>query len=302
MNARLPDVPLGDLTSEQAYQERIAFAEIASLRDKLMRVSYPVLSKNADICRKTRKDIGIVTHTLKSYPKKLRGGAARDISAKDYPTLIYVRPSSPADNAGLTIGDTVIDENDNQLSFPSKVAVNLLERKETVTFVDGDETRTVKIKPDVVCAYDVKLKMSSTINAYATGKSIIVTSGMMNFVESDEELALIIGHELAHNELSHVRKIVSNLILSGFATRYTRPFESEADYVGMYYMARAGYNLDNVENIWRRLGTLSPRGIVHAKTHPQYPSRYLSLAATRKEIQTKLEDGILLMPNMKEGT
>lgn len=301
VDARLPDISLDDLATEQEFQEQRAFSEMATLRDRLMRVSYPILSQNADICSKTRKDVGALTHTLKSYSKKLREGAAREISAKDYPTLMYVRPGSPANKAGLEVGDTILDENGHEVSLPSKGLINALESVGAMTYVRGGETQHVDINPDIICAYDMKLKMTPTINAYATGKSIIVTSGMINFVESDEELALIIGHELAHNELSHVRKIISNLVLSGFATRYTRPFESEADYVGMYYMVRAGYNIDGVENIWRRLGTLSPRGIAHAKTHPQYPNRYLRLSATRKEIEAKIGGGAPLTPNMKDG-
>ena len=60
----------------------------------------------------------------------------------------------------------------------------------------------------------------------------------MEFVESDKELALIIGHELAHNTMGHIRKALGNYVVTLGGTRYTRPFESEADYVGLLYGAR----------------------------------------------------------------
>lgn len=295
LDARLPDISQSDLDREQRLQEKSAFSEMTTLRERLMRVAHPVMKENADICKTTRFDIGASTHTLKSYSKTLRPGAERELGARDEPTLNFVRPGSPADRSGLQTGDVLLDENGKHVALPTAK----FDEHETLTRMRNGQESPVALTPERICGYDIKLKMTPTINAYATGKSIIVTSGMINFVNSDDELALIIGHELAHNEMGHVRKIVTNILLSGFATRYTRPFESEADYVGMYYMARAGYALENVEQIWRRLGTLSPRGIARAKTHPIYPDRYLRLVATRKEIEEKTSGGKELLPNMK---
>jgi len=101
--------------------------------------------------------------------------------------------------------------------------------------------------------------------------------------------------------MGHIRKIVSNIILSLGGTRYTRPFESEADYVGLYYMARAGYSLEKVEEVWRRLALTNPKSVARAKTHPTYPNRYLRIAATRDEIETKKAKGEILLPNFKTG-
>ena len=121
----------------------------------------------------------------------------------------------------------------------------------------------------------------------------------MKFAQSDDELAMIVGHELAHNSMGHIRKIVTNRILSGNATRYTRPFESEADYVGLYYQVRAGYSPDNVEDFWRRLSAVNPRNVTRAKSHPAFPDRFLRLAATREEIEAKQDAKVLLLPNFR---
>ena len=52
-----------------------------------------------------------------------------------------------------------------------------------------------------VCDYPVLLGDDDALNAYADGNNIIITRGMMRFLESDRELALVIGHELAHNSM-----------------------------------------------------------------------------------------------------
>ena len=237
----------------------------------------------------------------KSYPKRLRPAAKREAGAADKPTIHYVRPGSPGDDAGLIQGDIVLNPEGDPLSSPSAKLLKALEQDSALSVQRGENIEPLTLMPETRCAYSVKLKMTTAINAYATGKSIIVTAGMMEFARSDDELAMIIGHELAHNELGHIRKIISNLALSGFATRYTRPFESEADYVGLYYAARAGFDIDGVENLWRRLAKRSAVPIVRAKTHPTYPDRFVRLRAARSEIRAKETDGQALIPNMKDG-
>ncbi len=141
--------------------------------------------------------------------------------------------------------------------------------------------------------------MSASINAFANGKAIVMNAGMMTFAASDDELAYVIGHELAHNTQGHIRKTITNLVLTGFATRYTRPFESEADYVGLYYMARAGFNPDGVEDLWRRLARQTLRPVYKAKTHPTFPTRTIRIKATQEEILQKQSQGDPLIPNFK---
>ena len=119
----------------------------------------------------------------------------------------------------------------------------------------------------------------------------------MDFAQSDDELALIVGHELAHNTMGHIRKSITNYIISFGGTRYIRPFESEADYVGLYYLIRAGYSPRGVEDFWQRLATVAPKGINRAKTHPTFPDRFLRIRAAQDEMLEKQKTGAPLIPN-----
>lgn len=293
VETRLP-VPDALLMKEETQaQEEKAFARYLDLLERLDIQAARILQANTDLCPKTHGDPGILTHTLKSYPKHLRDAAARRLGAKETPSILLVRKGGPVSGHRLEKGDFFVNEKDEPVHFS--------DAGDVVRVQTSAGIKTLSFAPVSACDYKVRLKFSSAINAYATGKSIIVTTGMMDFVENDSELALILGHELAHNTMGHVRKSIQNILLSGLATRYTRPFESEADYVGMYYMARAGYPLDGVETFWRRLGIEHPKSIVRAKTHPVTPSRMLSIHATAREIAEKRKNGEALTPNFLEG-
>ena len=299
---RLPDISLPELAAERASQETSAFAEIDRLHARLWDVAYPVLAENTDLCPRTRPDIGIATYSLKSYPKDMREAAAREFGAQDEPSIRRVIKGSAADKAGLKAGDILLSEDSKPMTATGKsMRAQLKNGAAKINVRRGETQFFVNVTPREICDYKVTLSMRSTINAYATSRSIVMTSGMMNFTQSDEELALIVAHELAHNTMAHVRKIVGNMIISGFATRYTRPFESEADYVGLYYLVRAGYNPEGTEKLWQRMALIGPRSVGRAKTHPTHPDRYLRLAAAREEIAAKQAAGEPLVPNYKKS-
>ena len=299
VETRLPSPDIRLLAKESGAQEQQAFVRYLDMLERLDQIGAKVLLANAELCKKTVPDIGLVTHSIKSYPKHLRDSAAQYIDARETPSVLLVRKNSPAEKIGLIPGDEIVDEDGKAVNFLGKKSRDLFDKTGVVLRRDNSENGYQVLTPnaDVKCGYPIVLKFSGAVNAYANGKSIIVTTGMMDFAKRDEELALVVGHELAHNTMGHVPKSIRNLLLSGFATRTTRPFESEADYVGLYYMARAGFEMDGVEDFWRRLGVKNPKSIVRAKTHPVTPARLLSIRAAAEEIKQKTEIGVALVPN-----
>ena len=140
-------------------------------------------------------------------------------------------------------------------------------------------------------------------------------SGLFDLTKSDDELALILGHELAHNVLGHLKqpaaKPKSGGILDAFvratigaavANTVTPPFsiakEKEADYAGLYFMARAGYDVTAADSFWHRLNETT-RATSVARTHPSGPERLKALQATIAEIKAKQKANKPLEPNLK---
>jgi beta-barrel assembly-enhancing protease len=185
------------------------------------------------------------------------------------------------------------------------------------------------LQPVEGCDYPVVLdNNSSAINAYADGKQIVVAKGIVRFAENDNELAMVIAHELGHSAMRHVDKIRQNAsvgILGGFAVdallgaagvntggqaaqmggnmavmQYSIPFEQEADYVGMYFLERGGYSAANVANFWRRMGAENAQAISNRSTHPTSVERFLAIERTYAEISAKKRAGQALVPNMQK--
>ena len=169
------------------------------------------------------------------------------------------------------------------------------------------------------CSFPVLLSDGQSLNAAADGKRVYIHAGMMRFVESDDELAYIVGHELAHNVLEHIDKKRGNAILGGVvdvlltaatgvstdgafskagAGAYSQAFESEADYLGMYIAAQAGYDISSGPLFWRRMAIESSGSIAagYQSSHPSTPQRFVALTNTIDEIHGKQAMGLALMP------
>ncbi|MDB2414471.1 M48 family metallopeptidase [Rickettsiales bacterium] len=177
------------------------------------------------------------------------------------------------------------------------------------------------------CFYEFELLDSGTTNAYTDGKKIFITTAMMNFCKTDEELAIVLGHEYAHNIMGHIKSKQTNMLFgsalgvlldaaassqgietgSAFnklgsqvgALSYSQEFEKEADYVGLYITSISGYNVDTAPDFWRRMSIRDHRSINSGRTHPSNPARTLALSKVVQEIANKKKAGLVLTPDIK---
>jgi hypothetical protein len=173
------------------------------------------------------------------------------------------------------------------------------------------------VRPHIVCDVLLVLGFSDAVNAQASDRAILVTRGMLRFLKSDDELALVIGHELAHVALKHYESLkaeaqarvgasIFGILLGarGLGNMVPRAMpqdrERDADYLGVYLAAAAGYRYDEMPGMWRRMAAIHPASIEGSqmKTHPAAPERFLALDRAVEEIKAKTARSEPLRPDM----
>ena len=153
--------------------------------------------------------------------------------------------------------------------------------------------------------------VDDSINAFVLpGGKVGVTTGMLRFMRNDDELAAVLGHEVAHVIANHAAERYSQSALAqvgaglvGAATQnaesgiaqalgqyagpalqvavlmpYSRRHELEADRLGLDLMVRAGFSARNGVELWRRMaargGANTPEIL---STHPSDAARVQQL-------------------------
>ena len=314
---------------EIRYQQELHITTILDYQDKIDRVATPLLKSSLPFCEKSSGVyLGYRVDNLSGWTPEYRNVAKTVLQLDEALKVTSVIQASPADKAGLKPGDIILKVNDHS-TIAGKGAVkdhnNLID---DLTIGDvrlkvmrGDAVIDMNISTEPVCSYGVYIIMNNAVNAFADGNNIYITSGLMRFAESDREIAMVIGHEIAHNAMQHLeaRKANSGLasvfdiisaaygvnthgLFSSMGGRsFSKEFEHEADYLGLYIIARAGLDIENLENFWRRMAAENPgtNDDSFFRTHPISANRVLGVKAAIAEIEQKKGSGTQLLPSLK---
>jgi beta-barrel assembly-enhancing protease len=166
---------------------------------------------------------------------------------------------------------------------------------------------------DAKVPFTIKVIDGEEVNAFALpGGFFFVYSGLILKADSEAELAGVMAHEIAHVAARHgtcqatkgeiaqlstipliflggwagygIRQGVSLLIPMGFL-QFSRQFEKEADYLGLQYMYKAGYDPTAFVDFFEKIETLEKRkpGTM-AKVFATHPMTEDRIVASQKEI------------------
>jgi hypothetical protein len=334
---QMGNVSQEQIRAEEARQKAFVISTGIEQERRLLDVGFPLLRDARLVCADaTGPKLGITFASARAYSREWQD-AARAVGISDTVTVIAMAAESPTARAGmrtldriLGISDKPVRTGEDGLKDVSKLLDRALEGEGEPVRVHvfrGGAHLEISILPEPTCAYDLFVIRDEEINAFADGKSVYVTTAMMRFA-SDDDLATVLSHEIAHNAMGHIQAKKRNTLLAGLlgaaidiaaatqgvnthgdftnqfaalgAMTFSQDFEREADYVGMYVLALNNRPLDNASNFWRRMAIESPGSITFARSHPTTAERYIRLEQAAAEINAKLASGRRLAPEFKK--
>lgn len=167
--------------------------------------------------------------------------------------------------------------------------------------------------------WEFKLVKDEQVNAFCMpGGKIVVYEGLMKIVSSDDELAVVLGHEVAHAVAKHSNERMSQQVLAqygasvlsgalgnksqavqsvantvyglgaqyGVVLPFSRKHESEADYMGLVFMAMAGYNPEVAVKFWQKMSASGGANVPEfMSTHPSDATRISDIQKHLPEIE-----------------
>lgn len=199
------------------------------------------------------------------------------------------------------LGEKVLQEVQRRWQFVQEPSVN--------NYVNRIGKRILQSIDPQPFEYRFFVLNTTDVNAFAVpGGFVFIHSGLMILVENEDELASVICHEIGHVAARHVAKrsekgqkislaslgaILAAILLGGQAAgaittttiaatqtamlKYSREDEEEADYLGLKFMMRAGYDTHSMITMlkkFRRIsGPASSDPPAYLLTHPAVEER-----------------------------
>lgn len=243
---------------------------------------------------------GLAFHHLGEYRPQDRAEAIARYAVDRGIGVLSVVEDSPAARAGLAAGDVLVAVNGSPFPSPAAIAAEpdedlrrdrmsaaeeLLEEQlrrgsARLDVLRAGQVRTATLAPVAGCPARGRLARSGQENAFADGRYAIMTTGFLGFFRSDDELAVALAHELAHNILRHPQQLEAQGVPKGGImrqigrnARLVRATEEEADRLSVRLLAAAGYDLDAIIPFWRRLYARPDAMLQIISAHPSRRAR-----------------------------
>lgn len=274
-------------------------------------VAYRLAASGRQHCPALLPLTGMFLHYLPEYEGLNRAEAVRLYGVDRGPGILSVVSGSPAARSGLLAGDVLLSINGIALPTGESLARAGAKWRTAAAGVETlveDQLRVgparlkvlregrelvLELQRELGCPVRARLARSNQANAFADGRTVIMTTRLLNFVRSDDELAVVLGHEAAHNILGHPARLEEEKVPKGFLANFgknaarVRATEEEADGLGLKLAWSSGYDLNAAIPFWRRLyRTYDPIPTPKLfNRHPSLAARERAVAETVAELR-----------------
>jgi len=248
------------LCSAPAAAAPISIRSLAAQEMHLATIAYRIGIARAGICPNREMMTGMVLHDLTQYDRLMRPAVSRAFSLTNGIGVLGLVPDSAAAQAGLQIDDEILSVGGHSVEDASAQTAGSksswrMERFQNAMQAALDvgptkllirrhgDLRTIFLNGQPGCGGRLSLTNSSVQNAWSDGTHVVVTIGMSQMAASDDEIAFVIAHEMAHNILDHSRNSDKRMGIFGFGRGLARAKRSEieADRFAVRLMRDGGY-------------------------------------------------------------
>ncbi len=245
---------------------------------RLGAIAYRIAVAGLPFCPETAPLTGMMLHHIAEYDAEGRRLVLAAWPLTQGPGVLSVIEASPAARAGLAAGDVIVAVNGAPFRSPEAILAirdararrSAIEASEAMleeqlargpaqlSVLRGGRRLELELESRPACPARVRLARSRQPNAFANGRYAIVTTQVMGFTRGDDELAIIVAHEVAHNILEHRQRLDEQGVPKGLFRRFgrnagrIRVTEEEADRLGVRLLAAAGYDTAAIIPFWRR--------------------------------------------------
>jgi metalloendopeptidase OMA1, mitochondrial len=213
---------------------------------------------------------------------------------------------------GFQAFQETLSKSDVVRNGPAAEAVQQITRRLERATADPDFLRAVGLAEPPKFDWDVRLVRSQEVNAFCLpGGKMVVYTAILPVAKTHAGLATVMGHEISHALAHHgaermAQTQIANILMSGAAgslsdmdpqqqqqvmqvlnagaqfgiLKYSRKHESEADHMGLFLMAAAGYDPHATIAFWERMQAATKGGggtPEFMSTHPSHETRIRDL-------------------------
>lgn len=279
--------------------EAATFTALRAVDLRMATIAYRLTTANVALCRRTAPTPGWVIHAIGQYDPALRDTAHAVFGFAAPIAVEAVVPGGPAARAGIMANDAIVAiagapvdardpgtagaTSDARDAVLARIAARPAGEPLVVTVIHDGAQRTVTLQASPGCRSNFEILLGPKLDASADGA--IVQVGVKFFEEyGDDDVAVVVAHELAHNILNHRARLDAAKVSRGLLAevgrngRLFRQTEDDADILGMYLLRNAGYDPTIAVNFWREHGGDVDGGLFRSRTHRSAAARAARIA------------------------
>lgn len=274
--------PQPDAATLEQNKWDVGIAGMNAYADRKLRlrtIAYAIRAANADACRDENAALlGLVLQRGLGFgSRELRNYAIAAWNLGRFLTVVRIVPGTPVANSDLRLGDVLRRVNGKRVDDERELhrALRAAPIGELVLGMERDHRPLeVRLAAERGCMHNVGLSGGDFATTYTLpGKWIGVTDGLMRTVHSDDELAVMIAHQMAHHLLLEYDEPTDDQISVDFGDGWTEDIEDpyrefETDRLGLHMAARAGYDVRGAPGLWRRIAVEHPWKIEFFRSWP----------------------------------